>query len=416
MENMERPLLVLCIDRDNDIYEKGKVSGPVIGREANVNAALKLALADPEDPDSNTIFYAVKIYDKLKKEGENAEVITLTGHKKLGYSADREISEQLDRIVRETHAESCILVSDGASDEEIIPVIRSRIKINSTKIVFIKQAKELEKTYFVLLDKIRDPYYARIIIGIPALLVLLLSASSYLGMSWQPVGIIVGIYLLLKGFGIEDYITSILSDFRFSFGNPSWVAYVGTFVIFIFAILVTYFSWNNGVGMGFAGEKLVANVFGNALPIFILAALFAIVGKSIDSVLEKRTFLITRYSLYAIALILAMLVLKTGSDWILNYKPPYVSFSDFFSVLLIAIIAGYVSTNIVRSMRTDMLVNMKLEGKEVINDHGTYIGKVVGINGIEGSILVQTMFEKKYGLPFNLITSVGENIIVKTGI
>ena len=55
--------LVLCIDRDNDLFEKAKVSGPIVGREANLNAAIKLALADPTDTDSNTIFRAVVLAD-----------------------------------------------------------------------------------------------------------------------------------------------------------------------------------------------------------------------------------------------------------------------------------------------------------------------------------------------------------------
>ncbi|HID72329.1 TPA: DUF373 family protein, partial [Candidatus Micrarchaeota archaeon] len=164
---MERPILVLCIDRDNDLYEKAKVSGPLIGRKKNLDGALKLAIADPEDPDSNAIFYSIKVFEQMKKDGHEVEVVTLTGDKNMGFKADKEISSQLDKIVRELNPVSCVLISDGASDEEIIPIIKSRLKIDSTKIVFIKQAKELEKTYFVLIEKLKDPYYARTVVGIP---------------------------------------------------------------------------------------------------------------------------------------------------------------------------------------------------------------------------------------------------------
>ena len=43
---MKKPILVLCVDRDNDLFEKAKVHGPIIGREENLNAATKLALID----------------------------------------------------------------------------------------------------------------------------------------------------------------------------------------------------------------------------------------------------------------------------------------------------------------------------------------------------------------------------------
>ena len=138
---MKRPILVVCVDRDNDLYEKAHVSGPLIGREKNLDGATRLALADPEDPDSNAIFYSIKLLDQMKKEGKDAEIVTLTGHKAMGYTADQEVSSQLDKIVRELNPTSCVLVSDGASDEELVPIINSRLKIDSTKIIFIKQAK-----------------------------------------------------------------------------------------------------------------------------------------------------------------------------------------------------------------------------------------------------------------------------------
>src|SRR4030095_2199052 len=222
----QRPILILCIDRDNDLYEKAKVSGPLIGREKNLEGAVALALADPEDSDSNAIFYSVKIYDKMRGEGHNVEVFTLTGDKGLGYKADKEISNQLDKIMNELAPASCMLISDGASDEEIVPIIKSRIKIDSTKVVFIKQAKELEKTYFVLLEKLRDPYFAKTVLGIPAILILLLSLSSYLQLGWEPVGVIIGIYLLFRIFGIDDAIGSVVNDFRFSFERTSWLGYI----------------------------------------------------------------------------------------------------------------------------------------------------------------------------------------------
>ena len=84
-------ILILSVDRDNDLFEKAKISGPIIGREANLNAANKLALADPQDTDANAIFQAVKKYDELGKDYE-VQIVTLTGNKKLGYEADKTIA------------------------------------------------------------------------------------------------------------------------------------------------------------------------------------------------------------------------------------------------------------------------------------------------------------------------------------
>ena len=42
-------LLVICVDRDNDVGEKTGLETPVVGRNACIEAAQKLALEDPED-------------------------------------------------------------------------------------------------------------------------------------------------------------------------------------------------------------------------------------------------------------------------------------------------------------------------------------------------------------------------------
>jgi putative membrane protein len=412
---MQRPLLILCIDRDNDLFEKAKVSGPLIGKEANIQGATKLALADPQDPDSNTIFYSVKLYDEMKKEGHNVEVITLTGHKKLGYVADKEISDQLDKILRETHAKSCILVSDGESDEEIIPIIKSRIKIDSTKIVFIKQAKELEKTYFVLLEKIKDPYYARIIIGIPAMLILLLSISSFLGMNWQPVGIIVGLYLVLKGFGFDESLSSIFKDFKFSTERIGWVGYVGAIILFLITLVIGYQAYLQAMVLGLKLEKTISLIINNTIFVLLLSFMFIIAGKFADSLLEKKKFVIIRYALYAVAAVLATMVLSIGSKWILNMNEPYVSFADFITAIIIAMFTAYISSMLLKEMRMEMLLRMKLDGKEVINEHGAFLGKVVGVNGTEGNLILQTVFDKRLTLALNGISAINDNNIVVKG-
>ncbi|MBN2478476.1 DUF373 family protein [Candidatus Micrarchaeota archaeon] len=413
---MVSPLLVLCIDRDNDIYEKAGVSGPIIGRDANLTAATKLALADPQDVDANALFYAVKTYDQIKKTKKNLEIATLTGHKSLGYKADREISVQLDRLVKETGAVSCILVTDGAADEEIIPIIKSRIKIDSSKIVYVKQAKELERTYFVILEKLKDPYYARIILGIPALLVLLFSAFSYLGYGWQPVGIIAGAYLMVKGFGIDEILGDFVKDINFSFERSSWIANVSSFLLVIIAFIVGYYSYERALDLSLSTEKIVAYMLKPVVSILLLSGLLTLIGKSMDALSERKNFKITTYSLYGIAFVLISLVLRVGSDWILNLEPPYVSFGDFLFVIVVSIMAAALSLKVVKFLRTNSLLSMKMEGKEVINDYGSFIGRVVGVDGKNGMIIIQNIFDKRLMISFDTVSSVGEQIVIKANV
>ena len=70
-------ILVLCVDSDDDLGVKAGIKTPILGRDENINSALSLALKDPEEPDANAIFEAVRIYDRLRKgakENEKVEV------------------------------------------------------------------------------------------------------------------------------------------------------------------------------------------------------------------------------------------------------------------------------------------------------------------------------------------------------
>jgi putative membrane protein len=411
----KRPVLVLCIDRDNDLYEKGKVSGPLIGRERNLEGATALALADPEDPDSNAIFYAIKVYDKMRTDGHPVEVVTLTGDRKLGYKADREVSSQLDKVVAELNPTSCVLISDGASDEEMIPVIKSRMKIDSTKIVFIKQAKELEKTYFVLLEKLRDPSFAKTIIGIPALLLLLTAISIQLGLGWPPIVVIVALYALMHVYGVEEALMDLIKDFRFSFERTSWIGYLGSAAVFAVGLFVGYQTFQKGIAMNLANDKLIALLIGSISWIFFTGVLLILAGKSIDAIIEKKKFKVTKYMLYSTAATLSTFVMVVGSSWIVNLNEPYVDFGTFLLSIALALVVGYVVTSFINWYRQEILLEMKIEGKEAISEHGVYLGKIVGIDAKRGKLIIQTIFDKRYALSISAVSSIDENVVVRSG-
>ena len=100
LKNKEERILILAVDIDNDLYRKTKISGPLIGKVQNLNGATQLALADPQDSDSNTMFEAVRLYDEMLGKGYLVNVATITGSEDEGYNADMEISRQLELVLR----------------------------------------------------------------------------------------------------------------------------------------------------------------------------------------------------------------------------------------------------------------------------------------------------------------------------
>jgi putative membrane protein len=177
MVGMADRILVLAVDIDNDLYRKTKITGPVIGRNDNLKAAAKLALADPEDSDANAMFEAVKKYDELRAKGYSVNVATVTGADKEGYVADIELVRQLELVLERLKSDTCVLVTDGSSDARVLPLLKNRIKVNSVDIVRVKQAPGIETAYFTILEKLKEPHYARIVFGIPAMLLLLFALS-----------------------------------------------------------------------------------------------------------------------------------------------------------------------------------------------------------------------------------------------
>ena len=113
-------LLVICVDRDDDVGRKTGITTPVVGRDSCINAAQRLALEDPEDADSNSIFFAVKTYEDLVSKGYNTEVAVVTGVEKRGVQADEKIVNEIKSILHKFSANGAVIVSDGEDDEMVM--------------------------------------------------------------------------------------------------------------------------------------------------------------------------------------------------------------------------------------------------------------------------------------------------------
>jgi putative membrane protein len=212
-ESEQKRILVLCVDRDGDLGAKAGVKTPVVGREDNINAAVSLALKDPEEPDANAMFEAVRIYDRLKAENrpeEVVEVATLSGSELGGISADRKVVVELNDLLHSFEATEVILVSDGYSDEAVLPVVQSRVPVSSVRRIIIKHSESIEETAALFSRYLRllvdNPRYSRLVLGVPGVLILLLGILSYFGFVQYYVlvlGIVLSVILVVKGFGVD---------------------------------------------------------------------------------------------------------------------------------------------------------------------------------------------------------------------
>ena len=206
-------ILILCVDRDDDLGMKAGINTPILGRKENVNAAASLALRDPEEADANAMFEAVRIYDNLKKNNkgeEEHEVATIAGSDLRGIEADRQLVAELTEVLEAFPATDVILVTDGYTDEMVLPLIESRVPVTSVRRIVIQHSKSIEESaalfsrYMKLL--VENPRYSRMVLGLPGILFLVLGilwVYNQLTYAVQALTLIIGGFLVVRGFGLD---------------------------------------------------------------------------------------------------------------------------------------------------------------------------------------------------------------------
>ncbi|MFQ5887487.1 MAG: DUF373 family protein [Candidatus Hydrothermarchaeales archaeon] len=323
-------ILVLCIDRDADIHRKLGEKGPIYGINNLLDVATRLGLEDPTESDTNALFETVKLGKKFEKEGRLAMVAVLTGSEYIGIESDLELSKQLDDVLNKYEVDGTVIVTDGAEDEYILPIIESKTNVIALKRVVVKQAARLESTYYILLDFLKDiandPKLSRLLLGLPGIAFVL---YMLLGMhGWRLIVGVMGVFLLIKGFNLEGQVEKLYDDLKSSFitGKISFFTYVVAVLIGVVGIINGY-------------DKLRTQAYSTTLsgvPLFIsgsinlltFAAIVALIGKSIDALMEGRKigkYLVTGVFVAAIylivdaisGLILGFMDLATFAIWII---------------------------------------------------------------------------------------------------
>ena len=203
-------LLVICVDRDNDVGKKAGISTPVVGRNACIEAAQRLALEDPEDADSNAIFSAIKTYEDLVSSGYKAQVITVAGAETRSVQGDEKIASEIKSVLSKFSADGAVIVSDGEDDEMVIPVIQNVIPVVSIQRVVMKVSRTIEHSYAVfgkfLKMVVYDPRYSKFFLGVPGILLLIGGIGVLTGYTAEIFAVLVGILggaFLIRAFDID---------------------------------------------------------------------------------------------------------------------------------------------------------------------------------------------------------------------
>lgn len=339
--------LVLCVDRDDDMGEKGNVISPIIGREDNLNAAIALALVDPEDSDVNTSLAGIRIYDALIREGRDADIVTICGDKRVGKRSDEVIATQLDIVLKEIEPSGVIIVSDGAEDEYIIPIISSRITIDSIERVVVKQRKSIEDTYYLITRLMNDDKIQKKFLLPIALILLFWGFSSILAASsgFPNVGIPImllfaGLYLIVRIYHLEEGVVRFARDFQAGVEK----GYISTFTGIIALLLITFAIIQSTFKVldkpqYTLGESTII-IFGDTLWFIIGAGVLYSIGRLLD-IYVRKGYLVSSIILTLFSLISGGFILIAALN-IIEYFMGITSEPDITKIFLWSVIGLFI--------------------------------------------------------------------------
>tara|TARA_A100001037_G_scaffold158341_1_gene142759 strand:+ start:13316 stop:14398 length:1083 start_codon:yes stop_codon:yes gene_type:complete len=356
-------LLILCIDLDDDLGRKTGIKTPVIGRRAVESAAVALAIEDPTDSDGNVMFQGLKIYEDTLPE--SVEIAVVTGSAKGDIIAGRKIGEEIEEVLDRMFSGeklSTLIVTDGAQDESIMPIIRSRVEIRGVERVVVRQSEGLESAYYTVKQFISDPE-TRGTLLLPLGILLLIypmtiifenvaGSSSVLGM----IATIMGIYVIYKGLDLGDVIRATIENAKRDLytGRVVLVSYVVCGIVIVIGGLEginLINELNRGSDPDMNVAKVIATFVFGGVQWFGSAGIIWSIGHITDEYLNKRMELRSLNAPIYVVSIAGVLYAASG------YMIEMVTLQSLAIVLIIGTILGFLSTLVFSFLGKEYKIN-----------------------------------------------------------
>ncbi len=369
------------MDRDDDLGVKAGIRGPVIGEEANLEAAAKLATADPEDSDANTIFAAVKTARELRKQGYDVEVATVTGSRNLGFVADSNVNSQLKMIFEEFPADGVVFVTDGAEDDQVVPIILSYAPIISKKTVIVKQAVQLERTYYVLKNAIRDKDIAAILFGVPGTAFILWAILGDLAI--KLIFGLIGAYFVAIATGLDtaiaDWVRTIVRGI--SLRGPGAPFYLISLALLV---LAAYSGYQNIIALPqpTGTYEAIRSVTGFTS----ISAILYLFGRMLDAHRNRKAFLIGKYVRYTAVVVVFWAIV----DATMRILEGNSTITDLYAISFAGVLFYVIIAQIGAIFEESIKTSKKIVGVDAFSKNGARIGKVKAVDPENGEIIIET--------------------------
>lgn len=209
--------LVCCLDRSGVISTAAGVTAPVAGWEAVRSLVTDVGLDDPEDTTVNCLLESLRLTRELRDDGQDAVVAVLSSHTQSTAAPDRAIAEQLETLIDEYEPTGCLVVIGAAEDERLIPVIESRLQVDGVDRVVVRQARDIESTYYLLKQFLADEELRTTVLvplGISLLIVPTLLLWFSVTIALAAIAALLGVAILYKGLGIDAHVDQLAERSR----------------------------------------------------------------------------------------------------------------------------------------------------------------------------------------------------------
>ncbi|MGQ4557002.1 DUF373 family protein [Halobellus sp. GM3] len=313
--------LVLCVDRSSDIGRAAGLETPIVGWEAVKSLVTDVGLADPEDSSVNCLLEALRVARDLRDEREETVVAVVSGGGDSLVGADRSLSAQVDELCATYDPESAIIVVDSADDERVVPVVESRVRVDSVDRVVVRQAHDIESSYYLLKQFLADEELRTTVLvplGATLLFLPILLTQFSPAVALAGLAALLGAVLLYKGLAIDEYLSEVPEQVREALysGRVSVVTYAVSLGLGLIGIFLGALSVTPQMGPESVVVRTMQFTY-SAVPWLALAALTASAGRLLDELIGTEG-ISTPYLNLPFGVVALGLVVRGFAGWFLQ--------------------------------------------------------------------------------------------------
>ncbi|EMA41785.1 DUF373 family protein [Halobiforma nitratireducens] len=304
--------LVVCLDRTDDVGRKTGLRSPIVGWEAVRALVTDIGLADPEDSGVNSLLETLRVAQDLRDDGEDTVVAVVSGDRESMVSADRAVARQLDDLIADHDPDSAVVVIDSAEDERLVPIVESRVQVDSVDRVVVRQARDIESTYYLLKQFLADEELRQTVLvplGLTLLVFPILAMQLGAAEGAAAITTVIGLFLLYKGLNVDEMMSGVTHQAREALysGQVSVVTYVvaaGLTLVGVFAGALGVSSLEDTQTVLVPTMQFVFD----SVPWFAMAGITASAGRLLDEAISedpvRQSYLNLPFILLAVALVL----------------------------------------------------------------------------------------------------------------